>query len=377
MDQLLQHTLLADGVLAGVALAPFDPPLFCSAQYRALERLESGRAGPLGSTFDAELGWAPRPGTGGGLTAYDKHGARRPGDPPPPRDPGARRVVVVGCSFTRGDEVAGHETWPAQLDELRPDLAVENYGMGAYGLGQVLLRLRRDGLPREPAEVWLAWVPSTTPRATTHFLPLQNPWTEVLLFKPRFLLDGAGELTLAPNPAREHGDTLRLLSDQRALIAAIGGTDERLARAPVAFAPRGSSWTHHSALARVGLTWHSRAGERGARRIADPDDDLRRLALALVQACAREAREAGARFRLVVLPSRRDLQSIGSEAPYWSALTSAAEGAGVQVLELTDALTAAGAPDDDGAWCAGGHYAPRTNALVAARLARWTREPPR
>lgn len=55
----------------------------------------------------------------------------------------ARRVVILGCSWTQGWAVSDEETWAWKLQERFPDVEVCNYGTGAYGTLQCLLRLER------------------------------------------------------------------------------------------------------------------------------------------------------------------------------------------------------------------------------------------
>ncbi|MCW8137949.1 MAG: hypothetical protein KIT58_03500 [Planctomycetota bacterium] len=65
-----------------------------------------------------------------------------------PRPPGARRIVALGDSFTWGQSVEEEETFPARLEAR--GVEVPDLGVIGYGPGQMLLRLRRDGLPLEP-----------------------------------------------------------------------------------------------------------------------------------------------------------------------------------------------------------------------------------
>lgn len=60
-------------------------------------------------------------------------------------------VLCVGDSVTMGNGVRDAETWPALLGALRPGLGrVVNAGVGGWDSAQVLLDLRRRGLPLRP-----------------------------------------------------------------------------------------------------------------------------------------------------------------------------------------------------------------------------------
>lgn len=379
LDQGLQHTVLADGELAGRRIAPFDPPLFSSAQRDLLARLRGAVAGDeellRESQHDGELGWAPRPGAPhGALYRYDERGARIAGSSvaaePGTGDPARRRVVLVGCSFTRGDEVRGEHTWAAALEEARPDLELVNLGMGGYGIDQALLRWRRDGRPLRADEVWLGVVPTALRRILGHYPPAQRHWAISVLFKPRFVLDGQGALVHVPNPAPTREAVLALLDDQRAFLAAVGASDHWVRRAPLAWAPRGSSWLHALALPRLVLTWHEGLQRDPRPWLRDPTSEVRRLALAIATAFRDECGASGATFRVVVLPGPEDLRHARGGERAWSGLLADLDDRGIEHVDLTDVLLAAEVDRDPDAWMPGGHYAPQTNALVGATLAR-------
>ena len=58
-------------------------------------------------------------------------------------DPAATEIVIVGDSYTRGDEVADNETYPAQLARLL-EVSVANHGVGGYGPTQAVLNLQEN-----------------------------------------------------------------------------------------------------------------------------------------------------------------------------------------------------------------------------------------
>src|SRR5262245_24588801 len=288
-DWLLGRLVLADGWFLGRPVAPFDPPLFSPSQIRVLEQIERDLASEQpakAGRFDPELGWCNKPGSGFGEFRYDWAGARI-GVAPLARAkaPGVQRVVAVGCSMTHGDEVGAPESWCARADELLPGAEIANLGVAAYGLDQALLRLRRDGWPLEPDEVWLGVLPQAALRVTTRFRPLLDHWSLDVAFKPRFVLEDGG-LVLVPNPARALTDVPRLLHDQRAFLAALGD-DPWVVRARLAYAPRGSSWTHWSFAARVLTTVWERSG-RELEACFDPGHELGLLYTTIVRTMARE-----------------------------------------------------------------------------------------
>lgn len=93
--------------------------------------------------FDEALGYVPEPGSQLFSEAW--------GVPVTINDDGLRsngidtettsscQILVVGDSFTFGDQVADCETWPAYLDTLTT-CTVLNGGVSGYGLDQIVLR---------------------------------------------------------------------------------------------------------------------------------------------------------------------------------------------------------------------------------------------
>lgn len=371
LDQALARTALEDGMFLGVPVAPFDPPLFSPSQFRAFERIQEQLAGqqPVSGKFDAELGWCNRPDSGFDEFRYDWSGARIGTEPlARTKTPGVRRVVAVGCSMTHGEEVAASESWCAQVDAMLSELEVANLGVAAYGIDQALLRLRRDGLALEPDEVWLGILPQAALRTTTFFRPILDHWSLDVAFKPRFLLEEGGQLLLAPSPARSLADVAHLLTDQQALLAAFAGRDPWVARAPGAYAPRGTDWRHRFFVTRLGLTLDEKRGRELANAF-DDGHEFGRLFSALVATAQRECAERGAHFRVLVLPGKDDLtRREEAGRGYWEPWCDARRTEGVDVLDFSEALTAfVGARSE--LFAPNGHYSALGSVQVAKALA--------
>ena len=376
VDQLVLYTLLADGELRGTPVAPFDKLLFSDHQRSNLTLLKELLAGEHAhvveqSVFDADLGWCPPRGRRWARIEFDESGSRLGPEPlPRERDGGKRLIGLVGCSFTLGSEVEDSETFAYLLDERWPDTRVGNFAMGGYGPDQALLRYRRDVAPLEPDEVWFGLFPPATLRASSHFPPLYYRWrAQTIQFKPRFSVDDAGELTFQPSPAREAADVATLLDDRAAFLTAMAA-DPWVARAPAAYRAPGSHWTHYSAFTRLLLTLHERRGRDVRAALTDESSDLFRLNRALVLQLAREVEQAGGRFRLLLLPGRKEVDQLGGEGRgYWQPLLASLESEGLEALDLTPAFVEQRAGGDDTFWMPGGHYSPRGHQLVMDAIA--------
>lgn len=88
------------------------------------------------NTYDPLLGWRLADGLSGGLTTGE-HGIRMNSQlvRPLPR----KAILAVGDSFAAGSEVENQYSWPAQL-EAELGIPVNNAGVGAYGVDQIVLR---------------------------------------------------------------------------------------------------------------------------------------------------------------------------------------------------------------------------------------------
>lgn len=375
-DQLVLYTVLRDGRLLGRWIVPFDPPLFTDAQRARLDDVAAILAGDDerrgASLADPELGWCPQPERSIGVYDYDWAGARIARAPlAREKRPGVRRIVAVGGSFTAGAEVGATDTWLARVEAEHEGLEVANLGIAGYGPDQAFLRYRRDGKPLAPDEVWLGYMPGATLRITTLFPPVYRHWSSVVAFKPRFELDASGALVHVPSPAQDFGEFDRLLHDQARFVEALA-RDFWVRRTPAAFAPRGTSWTHWFATTRLLVTGLESGDREPAAWLADPESEVYRLMAELVASFAAEARADGAVFRLIVVPSRPDLQACRAGSPaYWSRLVADLERRGISTFDAGPALLAAGAATDDALWMPEGHYAPAANGIVADAVLGW------
>ena len=127
---------------------------------------------------------------GRGRLSSDGHGIRGARENPLARVPGRRRIVVLGDSYTFGEEVSDDETYAARLEALLSDTDVLNLGVHGYGHDQMLLTLREDGVRYQPDVVLLGFVAMDMPRNTLSFRDYAKPW---------FVLEG-GRLALRGTP---------------------------------------------------------------------------------------------------------------------------------------------------------------------------------
>ncbi|HXM20924.1 MAG TPA: GDSL-type esterase/lipase family protein [Terriglobales bacterium] len=108
------------------------------------------------------------------------------------RTPGTRRIVVLGDSFTFGEEVSDDETYAHYLEAALPSTEVLNLGVQGYGHDQMLLYLKEEGVKYRPDIVIVGFASLDIYR---------NAWTFFAYAKPKFnLVSGQLELTNVPVP---------------------------------------------------------------------------------------------------------------------------------------------------------------------------------
>ena len=112
-------------------------------------------------------------------------------------------VSLYGDSFTWGEEVDNEHAWGNVLSKLLA-CRVANYGVGGYGTDQAYLRFHYN--VRDHAKITLlVHLSENITRNVGQFRNLAVPVPQFLL-KPRFNLDGQGQLELVPMPVLSEKD---------------------------------------------------------------------------------------------------------------------------------------------------------------------------
>ena len=130
--------------------------------------------------FDSLLGWVPKKSSqiqswSDNLVTFSEAGYRGSQVYQIPKPADKLRIVVLGDSFTFGEEVEDFETYPAYLEQLIPNSEVINFGVHGYGLDQMLLRLQQVGLSYQPDIVIFAFINDDLNRALLSFRDYQKP----------------------------------------------------------------------------------------------------------------------------------------------------------------------------------------------------------
>lgn len=170
-----------------------------SWRLRFVRRHAHGTGG-LYYTFDVHhptRGWALRPGLVQVPAFEDRpvssnsQGLRGRREYAVPKPSGVQRVLVLGDSFTFGDEVGDEETYCHYLQGMLPaEIEILNLGVHGYGHDQMLLYLQEVGARYRPDVVLLGFVAQDMERNLLAFRDFA---------KPHFNLGAAG-LRLAGTP---------------------------------------------------------------------------------------------------------------------------------------------------------------------------------
>jgi hypothetical protein len=159
----------------------FDTTLL-SAEYQSVSKeREQPRA-----QYDPVLGWVPNLGrreTQGATYTIIDGNIRSNGDRKPGKDD--KVILVGGDSFSFGEEVSDHETWPAQLEQLSSKRVI-NGAVFNYGVDQVVLRTERLVERYEPAVLIIGFIPDDIFRCAQSVRMQPKPYFRLL----------NGELTL-------------------------------------------------------------------------------------------------------------------------------------------------------------------------------------
>ena len=234
-------------------------------------RRHQGNEGAFRFSFDQHhpvRGWTLAPGLRsvdafkGKKVSSNSRGLRADREYAIPKPQGVYRVALFGDSFTFGEDVSDDETFGREIERLVPGIEVLNFGVHGYGHDQMLLYLRESLPVYRPDVVLIGHVNDDSLRNLTTFRDYA---------KPRFRLrDGRLELEGTPVPAPD---------------------------AFLASHQWGSRFLDLVTMARTRLEW------RWGNRAEESD----RLTAAIVGAMAREAREAGARPAIALLPAWNEL----------------------------------------------------------------------
>jgi hypothetical protein len=155
--------------------------------------------------YDPSVGWRSQPNLrnakvfGNKLLNTNADGFRGERDIPFSKSSERPRILILGDSFTFGDDVSDNETYSYYLQDMLPHAEVINLGVHGYGHDQMLILLKEQGVRWLPDIVILGFIPEDMFRNLLAFRDFA---------KPRLVLKD-GDLTLTNTPVPRPEDILR------------------------------------------------------------------------------------------------------------------------------------------------------------------------
>jgi len=151
--------------------------------------------------YDASRGWRTKPNVRELKVFNNKNlntnsqGFRGKTEFPYSKNKQKLRILILGDSFTFGDEVSDDETYAFYLQQMLPQAEVINMGVHGYGHDQMLILLREEGIKYEPDIVIVGFLALDMSRNLLSFRDFA---------KPRYVLEkGKLKLTGTPVPRPE------------------------------------------------------------------------------------------------------------------------------------------------------------------------------
>jgi hypothetical protein len=90
-----------------------------------------------------------------------------------------KRILILGDSFTFGEEVNDNESYSSYLQEMLPLAEVINFGVHGYGHDQMLIYLKEEGIKYKPDIVILGFVDLDMLRNILEFRDYSKPKYEL------------------------------------------------------------------------------------------------------------------------------------------------------------------------------------------------------
>jgi tetratricopeptide (TPR) repeat protein len=221
--------------------------------------------------YHPEFGWKPRPNlrkaklVSRAPISTNSRGWRGVREFSFQKPPGVKRIVLLGDSFTFGEEEEDEHIWSEVLCEALRKWEAINLGVHGYGTDQELLVLREEGVKYQPDIVVVGFFAENVLRNGLSFRDYA---------KPRFVLR-EGRLALTNVPVPTPAEVL---------------AEDRPSR-PISYA-----WEWAS---------HRLRGSLESGRAGDADLALQQLTLALLREIRSVCERCGAKLLVVIIPNPR------------------------------------------------------------------------
>jgi hypothetical protein len=135
--------------------------------------------------YDPQLGWVLEPNLNLNDLWKEKYlksnskGIRGSREYEYSRSPDRQRILVLGDSFSFGEEVSDHESYPAQLEQALKNTEVINMGVHGYGHDQMLLYYESEGYKYQADLVLLGFLRIDMSRNMMSFRDFAKPFFQL------------------------------------------------------------------------------------------------------------------------------------------------------------------------------------------------------
>lgn len=286
-------------------------PLPVAEHDRLIAPLREGRTPRL--IAHERIGWVPNPVPEefNGLYRANEDGIRCGPDRAryaPRPEPGVMRIILLGDSFTYGDELPYEQTWGVRLEhellERGRRAEVINLGVSGYGMDQSILRFRETGMALNPTLVIFGMRLENAARNLSIVRLFYKRSSGVPYTKPRFLQDSTGELTLVNFPVLDYEALNRMLHDGSIRDWAALEHDRF---APPFLAPA-RPWNHSRFLSLLERGFLGARVPHSEEVTDDSSSEASRLALTLLGALDADVRRVGGKLVVLHLSTKSDKQ---------------------------------------------------------------------
>ncbi len=135
--------------------------------------------------YNPSTGWISRPNLrnvsvfGGKILNTNAKGFRGQVDYSYGKDPQKTRILMLGDSFTFGENVSDNETYSHYLQQMFPNAEIINAGIHGYGYDQMLVLLKEEGIKYNPDIVILGFNEWDIERSGLKFRDYAKPKFEI------------------------------------------------------------------------------------------------------------------------------------------------------------------------------------------------------
>ena len=281
---------------------------------------------------------------------------------------GVLRAAAFGDSFVYSTETTTADAWTSMVESMSPDTEILNYGVGAYGTAQALIRFRNEGLELAPDIVLIGFAPVMMARTVSVFRPFLAPGDNAIV-KPRYVLVD-DELALLPSPLEKISDYQRYL-DRPERIVELGAHDHWY-RASIYENPLYDVSPTVRLLTNVWIRLDNRYLNRNrilAGGSFNTSSEAFQVQVALLQLFAETVEAAGLPRVVVIFPSINDVRAVldGGERSY-GPLLDALDERDIDYIDLMDGFLENDSGSIDDWFMPGRHYSASGNRIVAGLI---------